>query len=151
MNRRISEVLDPSPTEKKKKRLKAFFRNECVFCGEKLGKAEGDTHFDHLVAASAGGGNGLSNRVIACSRCNVKEKRDTDWEPFLHTKCVDDQTFTRRRELILDWRRESEAAGTFVPSPELLVAMKRAEDTIVQFENDIKKIEEAAQRQRVAR
>ena len=146
MNRRISELLDPSPNDKQKKQLRAFFQNECVFCKAKLGEVEGDTHFDHLIAASAGGRNRPSNRVIACQRCNVKEKRESDWELFLHTKCLDGQTFDRRRQLIWDWQKVSASADAPVPTPELLEAINRAKDTITQFEIDCLRIENAMQK-----
>ena len=149
MNRRISELLEPSPNQKEKKQLRAFFQNLCVFCGAKLGEAKGDTHFDHLVAASAGGRNGLSNRVISCSRCNVEEKRDGDWEPFLHTKCLDDQTFVARRQQILNWQNKFLSLGTPMPTSELLEAMGRAKNTIIQFEDECKKIEDILQRQKL--
>jgi hypothetical protein len=150
MNRRISEVLDPSPNAKERKQLRGFFQSRCAFCGEKLGKVKGDTHFDHLVAASAGGSSGLANRVVACNRCNVEEKRDTDWELFLRAKCPDNQTFAARHQLILDWQKRSAVTDMPVPTGELLEAINRAKDTVTQFEHDCRRIADSVQRQRSA-
>jgi hypothetical protein len=61
---------------------------------------------DHLVASSAGGGNNLGNRVLACRTCNSKGKRDQGWEDFLRAKCAKNRVpfmFAKRKKRIEDW------------------------------------------------
>ena len=147
MNRRISEVLKPSPDAKEKKRIKVALGSECVFCGKTLGQAKGDTHFDHLVAASAGGSNSLSNIVIACSDCNI-EKTDHDWEHFLRSKCLDDQSFSVRRQIIVNWQKASASVAMLSHDDKLLEAINKARATILQFEQDCQGIKNELQRQK---
>ena len=75
------------------------------------------------------------------------EKRDAAWEAFLQTKCLDEQTFAARRQLITDWLRRPEASDSSPPSEELAEAIKRAQNTIIQFEHNCQRIKDAVQRQ----
>jgi len=101
MRRGLRLLVDPDPGPEERKRVYGFFGYECAFCGIKLENGAGD--LDHLVSASRGGTNYISNRVLSCKRCNADEKRDADWVGFLAKKAPEGVTFNRRKERIEDW------------------------------------------------
>ena len=58
---------------------------------------------DHLIP---NGGNGLYNKVLACSICNGDEKREQDWQEFLKEKCSGDPSiFNDRYQRIVTWHQ----------------------------------------------
>lgn len=96
--------LDPEPDKEERKRAFEFFRDECAYCGVPVEKGKG--HLDHLLAASRDGSNHISNRVPSCTKCNSKEKGDSDWQEFLRRKCAGDITvFNARMQRIEQWVR----------------------------------------------
>lgn len=53
----------------------------CAYCEAPTSLVYPDPHIDHVVPRSRGGGNELSNLVIACPRCNMAKgsKLLEDW------------------------------------------------------------------------
>ena len=97
MARAISELVDRPPTKAQRARLHAYFGGCCCYCG-------GRSTSPHLDHADPSGGNGLGNRLLACPRCNSKEKRELHWEAFLRVKCgADDALFAERKAKIASW------------------------------------------------
>ena len=97
MARAISELVDRPPTKTQRGRLRAYFDDCCCYCGER----SASPHLDH---ADPSGGNGIDNRLLACLRCNSKEKRELRWEAFLRAKCgSDDALFAERKAKITSW------------------------------------------------
>jgi len=70
-------------------------------------------HIDHLVSASQGGANNISNRVLSCATCNEKEKLDKDWKQFLARKVGDEVTRIERNNRIERWvaQQQNECAA----------------------------------------
>lgn len=54
----------------------------CRYCGAPTSLAYPDPHIDHVVPKSKGGGNELTNLVIACPPCNLSKgsKLLEDWK-----------------------------------------------------------------------
>lgn len=105
MRRSLRELVDRSPTRAKTDSIWAYFDSRCAFCGDSLDRSKKEGHIDHLVSASQGGANHISNRVLSCANCNEKEKLDALWEEFLDRKVMDPSTRQSRKEKILDWQR----------------------------------------------
>jgi 5-methylcytosine-specific restriction endonuclease McrA len=93
--------------------LWAYFSDGCAYCGSVLTRGGNGAHKDHVVPVESGGTNHISNRVLACARCNEKEKRDEDWNSFLRKKAGEDAVFERRKKKIEDWKRQH--ADSLVP------------------------------------
>ena len=125
IRRSLREIVDPIPTEKGKTAIWAYFNNECAFCGKRLGRTRQEGHIDHLVPSSRGGTNHLSNRVLSCATCNEKEKLDTDWKKFLHTKVSDPNVLMGRMAAIEDWR-STHGTESVQLSQELCLAIESA-------------------------
>jgi len=58
---------------------------------------------DHLVAASVGGDEEITNFVLACKSCNGDEKRGMDWKAFLRTKVENPSVRRKRATRIRKW------------------------------------------------
>ena len=58
-------------------------------------------HLDHVIPASEGGSNHVSNFVLSCPGCNGDDKRELDWETFLVE--VSKGEFETRRAKIQAW------------------------------------------------
>lgn len=108
IRRALRELVDHSPSKGEITLLWEFFGSSCAYCGTHLSRKNKDGHIDHLVAASVGGANHVSNRVLACANCNEKEKLDQPWEQFLEHKNPDEQSLWKRRAKILEWANHSE-------------------------------------------
>jgi 5-methylcytosine-specific restriction endonuclease McrA len=63
MRRGLRLLVDPAVTPEEKRRVYAFFENQCAFCGAGIA-GKGD--LDHLVPTSKNGSNHISNRVLSC-------------------------------------------------------------------------------------
>jgi 5-methylcytosine-specific restriction endonuclease McrA len=74
-----------SAARKRRKRRTLLLRDgaSCVYCGRQLGTGEPFSRltFDHVVPVSRGGGNALTNLVLACKPCN-RAKADQMLEDF---------------------------------------------------------------------
>lgn len=104
MRRGLRLLVDPDPDPEERKDLYQFFRNECAFCGVPVENGGGD--LDHLIPASKGGSNHLSNRVLSCKPCNAKHRRDNDWVPYLRSVCRNQRTYISRRRRIDAWMKQ---------------------------------------------
>lgn len=103
IRRSLRELIDPTPGRDALEALWQHFASSCAYCGMALTRGSKTAHADHLLSASRGGGNGLSNRVLSCARCNEVEKRETDWQDFLRRKCEDEAVFQQRHGRICAW------------------------------------------------
>lgn len=104
IRRSLRGILDPHPSKQELKQLWQYFNARCAYCDCQVGVQEKDHQIDHL---NPNGGNHLSNRVLACSNCNEKEKRDSAWEAFLRTKAQSEEDFHVRSDRILAWTRRT--------------------------------------------
>lgn len=104
IKRSLREIVDPRPSKNDKKKIWEFFESKCAYCGKILHKERKEGHMDHLVSASRGGYNHISNRVLSCALCNEKEKADRPWEDFLSEKCQNKQVRACRKKKILRWQ-----------------------------------------------
>ncbi len=100
----MREIVDPSPSRQQINELWRFFGRRCAYCGTELQRAKKEGHVDHLVSASKGGPNHISNRVLSCATCNEKEKLDSAWEGFLKRKATSQRVFAERKQRILSWQ-----------------------------------------------
>ena len=105
IRRSLREIIDPSPIRKDEQIIWEFFNSKCAYCGKKLLKGHKEGHVDHLVSASCGGANLISNRVLSCAKCNETEKLDKPWEEFLAKKCSDKRIEAERKAKILQWQK----------------------------------------------
>lgn len=104
IKRSLFELISKSPTEKQKQQIWTYFGNKCAYCGIKLIREERKGHLDHIVPSADGGGNGMYNKLLACSKCNGDEKKDTDWETFLATKAKTKKIYNERYKRIKKWK-----------------------------------------------
>ncbi|MGB8370810.1 MAG: HNH endonuclease [Limisphaerales bacterium] len=107
VRRAFREIIDETPSKQEVDKIWKFFDSECAYCGKKLQKTNKEGHIDHLVSASKGGRNHVSNRVLSCANCNEKEKLDSPWEEFLASKVSDPPVLESRRQRISDWQRQN--------------------------------------------
>jgi len=121
--RAFSQLIDPAPNRLQQQRIWEHFEHRCAYCAAALDRTRKEGHIDHLVSASTGGRNDLSNRVLACAPCNEKEKREMDWEEFLVVKVSDIALRQQRSDRILAWRQ---AAVTAISDPNLQAAVEVA-------------------------
>ena len=106
MRRALRELVDPSPSRDEISSIWAFFESRCAYCGAACDRTAKGGHIDHLISASQGGANHVSNRVLSCPNCNEKEKLDLPWEQFLEQKCSDRDLRQERKARILMWQRK---------------------------------------------
>lgn len=134
IRRAMRELVDRSPSKREITLLWEFFESSCAYCGIHLSRKNKEGHIDHLLAASLGGTNHISNRALSCASCNEKEKLDQPWEQFLQRKISDEKTFLQRRAKILEWSVHSERQQ----DTELLEAADKAAVRIVAcFEEEV--------------
>ena len=105
IHRSLREIVDPSPTKKDEEGIWKFFDSKCVYCGKPLRKTQKEGHIDHLLPASLGGPNHISNRVLSCATCNEAEKLDGAWQEFILRKNQDTDVIRRRIAKIHEWQK----------------------------------------------
>ena len=105
IHRSLREIVDPSPSKKDEERIWKFFDYECAYCGSSLRKLRKEGHIDHLLPASLGGPNHISNRVLSCATCNEAEKLDGAWQEFILRKNQDPDVTRRRIARIHEWQK----------------------------------------------
>jgi len=139
MRRAISEIVDPGLTTSEKEALWEHFRSCCAFCEASIERASRTGHIDHL---NSDGGNGPSNRVLACARCNGDEKRERSWQEFLVEKSADAGVLAERRARIEEWvaQHTRQVAET---SPAVAAAYREAEQIIDEFHAACTKLRDA--------
>jgi hypothetical protein len=101
MRRGLRLLVDPEPDRAERERCIAFFGGCCAYCGTKI--VDGQGTLDHLLAASRGGRNHISNRVFSCRQCNDKEKRERPWKEFLTEKTGREKMMQSRLDKISEW------------------------------------------------
>jgi hypothetical protein len=85
----LTKPRNSRATRRRRAHLQRLLRRQkwrCYWCQIKVMPYVAHGHpckatFDHLVTKSAGGGNALSNKVVACYACNQR-RRDTDAETW---------------------------------------------------------------------
>jgi len=103
----LFELIDPMPKKKEKTLIWDYFNHECAYCGKSLSKGNRDAHIDHLISATKGGSNHISNLVLSCAKCNGHEKRDMNWVKFLNQKSKNSELFQKRKNTILEWQKHA--------------------------------------------
>ena len=128
MRRGLRLLIDPEPDAEEKQECIAFFDHRCAYCGVVVDKGQGD--LDHLLSASFGGRNHISNRVYSCKHCNAKEKRDKAWEAFLVEKHGSRPAMAPYRKRIHAWVKQ---AGHVPALPEqVLLALKEESQRVTE-------------------
>ena len=135
IRRALRAVVDPEPSEKEVAEIWQFFSSDCAYCGRHLKKGGREGHVDHLVPATAGGRNHISNRVLSCSRCNGDEKGDAAWLDFIRAKTKDPTLFKNRRKRIKDWVARNKPSQPAVFSSELL--KRETERAVAAFDDAV--------------
>ena len=102
----LIEIVDPSPNKSERDRLRGFFNHRCAYCGTKINQKSRKGHLDHLTAKKKGF-NHISNRVLACSRCNGDDKRENPWRTFINSKGTKREIQTRISK-IEQWAKDNE-------------------------------------------
>jgi len=105
IRRSLREIVDPSPTKEDEKRIWEFFDSKCAYCGKPIRKLKKEGHIDHLIPASLGGPNHISNRVLSCATCNEAEKMDQAWQEFVVQKNQDPVILRARITKIQEWQK----------------------------------------------
>ena len=125
VRRALRAVMDREPNEKDIVRLWAHFQSACAYCATTLVRTERKGHADHLAHD---GPNHISNRVLACWKCNGDEKRDMDWVAFLKKKAPDEAGFNERQQRIQAWGK---ANAPQIPLPAKSDIVEREIETIM--------------------
>ena len=119
VTRCLRNIIDPVPTPKERKEVWEHFQNRCAYCGEPMDPAARIGHLDHVVPASQGGSNHVSNFVLSCPACNGDDKRELDWDKFLRSVAGD--AYGERRAKIHAWLHHDPSARTMLTETELAV------------------------------
>jgi hypothetical protein len=120
MRRALQAVVDPEPTDKEISSLWEYFGSSCAYCGLSLKKENREGHIDHLVSATKGGVNHISNRVLSCSICNGDEKGESHWLEFLTLKVKDPSLLKFRKNRIERWISLTSPSNRNIINHELL-------------------------------
>jgi len=140
IRRCFQEQVDKSPTKKQTTEIWEYFDSTCAYCGVALNRGNKEGHIDHLVSASQGGSNNVSNRVLSCARCNEKEKRDKNWKEFLEKKVIDEDKRKERIERITRWVELQTQEGTDISEKLLHTAGDLARESEKIFDDGINTI-----------
>lgn len=65
------------------KSLDCDLSNICIYCGIHPENNK-HLHVDHLIPVAEEGFTILGNVVLACDKCNSKERQDNNWEQFMN-------------------------------------------------------------------
>lgn len=124
IRRSLVTLIDPEPGKQQKAALKEHFNGRCAYCDKHAGERP---HLDHLEAGTKQGRNHISNRVLACEKCNGNEKLAHPWERFLEAKCGgwDNQKFRERSARIHAWV----TSGGPAPALDKEIRLKLDEET----------------------
>ena len=140
MRRGLRLLVDPEPERAERERCIAFFSGCCAYCGTKV--VDGQGTLDHLLAASRGGRNHISNRVFSCRQFNDKEKRDRAWKGFLIRKTGTEEIMGTRLDKISEWIK---LAGAVRPLTEatLKTIEEEAQRVTALYDQACKRVREA--------
>lgn len=140
IRRALCELVDRPPSKAEINLLWTFFESKCAYCARPLKQYSKNGHVDHLLSASCGGANHISNRVLACAPCNEKEKRDLPWKQFLRSKCADNRTFAARKKKIAEWVA-ARADGARPVTPQITAEVDASVQKIVRvFTSEVARI-----------
>jgi hypothetical protein len=139
----LRALVDPELTNAQRSAAKRFFRGRCAFCDVDLTGRR--AHLDHLISASDGGSNDLSNRVPACGDCNSSLKLDRDWRDYLGA-IASGEIYREREERILRWT-EKNASGAVTASKDLESLLQReTQAVLVAFDAAVERLRAAKAR-----
>lgn len=142
VRRSFKEMVDPSPDKIEIEKIWDFFESRCAYCNKELKQGNKEAHIDHLISASKGGGNNISNRVLSCANCNEKEKLDQDWEIFLNAKCSAGE-YKKRSEKIKNFILFAENIRKLKINQELMdLAIKYADEVNQVYEKHAKDLKQ---------
>lgn len=130
IRRGLRELVDPSPDRDESADVWRFFNSQCAYCGKTLAKGNKEGHIDHLISASKGGPNHISNRVLSCAICNESEKLDADWDDFLKRKANNPDTYETRKQKILEWQKTNPISH-HAANPKAIAEVSSMADQIV--------------------
>jgi len=102
----LLEVVDPFKDFDKDQVWK-YFNSTCSYCGLSLIRANRNGHMDHLISKHGDGINHVSNRVLACGKCNEDKLEKNDWELFLKLKAPEGR-YDEFKKRIEDWQSKNE-------------------------------------------
>ncbi|MCH9698269.1 MAG: HNH endonuclease [Gammaproteobacteria bacterium] len=139
IRRCFREQVDKSPTKAQEGHIWEYFNSSCAYCGTQIGSKD-EGHIDHLISASQGGANNISNRVLSCATCNEKEKLDKDWKVFLAQKVSSESIQIERANRIENWVVQQEQQYTTISKALLSLADDLAEEIVEAFDENINKI-----------
>jgi len=105
IRRSLREIADPSRKKEEEERIWKSFDYKCAYCSKPLRRLRKEGHIDHLLPASLGGPNHMSNRVLSCATCNEAEKLDGAWQEFILRKNQDPDVVHRRIARIREWQK----------------------------------------------
>jgi len=135
MRRALLDLVESPPSEEEERRLREHFANACCYCGGDARPRDG--HIDH---ADPNAGNGLGNLLLACRTCNGDEKRHTNWEEFLRSKCgADAAVYGERLARIRIWLDSHRAERPLVPV-DVQAARAAAESAIAAYDAAYKEL-----------
>lgn len=137
MRRGLRLLVDPEPEPGERQRVIAFFDHCCAYCGTVIDKDKGD--LDHLLSSARGGRNHISNRVFSCKPCNAEQKRDKDWQEFLHEKNGNGSVFDERCRKIVEWVNR-EGAIPPLPKSTLQLVEEQAHEVTEAYDKACKEI-----------
>ncbi|MDO5768233.1 MAG: HNH endonuclease signature motif containing protein [Psychrobacter sp.] len=109
MRRSLLQIIDSHPTKQQVQQLRAYFENQCAYCGVYIDPQGRQGHLDHLLSIKEGGTNDIHNFVLACNICNGDEKRELPWQQFLQQKCesLPPSIYNQRLTRLLAWQRQA--------------------------------------------
>ena len=140
IRRCFREQVDKSPTQAQTELIWKYFESSCAYCGTLLDRSKKEGHIDHLISASQGGANNISNRVLSCATCNEKEKLDEDWKVFLAQKVSCETTQIERENRIENWVAQQKQQCVVVSEALLSLADHLAEEAVEAFDEGINNI-----------
>ena len=115
----LRNIIDPVPTTNERNEVWDYFENKCAYCGKEMSPTSRVGHLDHVISASEGGSNHISNSVLSCPGCNGDDKRELDWDAFL--KEVAGEAYEDRRARIQAWLDHEPGAKRSLSNKELAV------------------------------
>jgi len=140
IRRALREIADPSPEPEQLELAWEHFQSCCAYCGVLLTKGSKDAHFDHLISATTGGRNHISNRVLCCANCNEKEKLDRPWEEFLRCKADNENEYQLRLGRIRVWIVKQSEDAHFLSDDDEQAIDEKAEEVNAFFQTRVDQV-----------
>lgn len=140
VRRALHQVVDPGPNARERDLIWGYFESRCAYCDRPLRRDAKEAHLDHLVPASQGGRNHLSNRALSCATCNEQEKRDTPWAEFLRAKSPSPDEFVRRFDRIQQWQAQHADTASHETRDLRLAADGAAREVVELFDRKVEEL-----------